>query len=175
MPASRAQQAQVAERRTRALTMRAAQIPLATIAAQLGYSSVAAVSVDLKRAMDRRSEELREQADALIALEDEKLDVLERGMWAIFHRRHILVSQGQVMRDGEGNPLLDDDPATRAAAALLRAFDRRAKLHGLDAPTRVNAKVEVQDELDADIERLAAELAGTPARGESPAPGQTAS
>jgi hypothetical protein len=174
LPASRAQQAEVAERRARALTMRAAQVPLSAIAAQLGYSSAAAVSVDIRRAMDRRRDELRAAADALAALEDEKLDTLERGMWAVFHRRHILVSQGHVMRDEEGRPLLDDDPATRAAAILLRAFERRSKLHGLDAPTKVTAKVEVQDELDADIERLAAELARTPGPAverEAPAPG----
>jgi hypothetical protein len=162
LPASRLQQAQVAERRARALTMRAAQVPLATIMSQLGYSSVAAVSVDIKRAMAARRDDLREAADALTVLEDEKLDVLERGMWGIFHRRHVLVSQGQVMRGEDGNPLMDDDPATRAAGVLLRAFDRRAKLHGLDSPTRVNAKVEVQDELDADIERLVEELGRTP-------------
>lgn len=162
MPASKAQQAQVAERRARAIQLRIAGVPFATIATQLGYKTASAASQDVTRALASRRDELRDQADLLAALEAEKLDALERGMWVIFRRRHILVSQGQVMKGEDGQPLLDDDPATRAAGVLLRAFDRRAKLHGLDAPTRLNAKVEVQDELDADIERLVAELAGQP-------------
>lgn len=168
MPASREQQALTAERRSRAIALRVAHVPLAAIASQLGYASVAAVSVDLKRALERRRDDLSEQASLLAAMEDEKLDALEQGMWRVFRRRHILVSQGRVMKDENGEPFLDDDPAVRAAAILLRAFERRSKLHGLDAPSRVNAKVEVHDELDADIERLAAQLAETPADSKTP-------
>jgi hypothetical protein len=165
LPASKAQQAEVAERRARAIQLRLAHVPLATIAAQLGYSSVAHVSQDLKRALEARRDEQREQADLLTALEAEKYDALEQRLWATIRRRHILVSQGRVMRDDDGQVLTDDDPAVRAAAVLLRVFERRAKLHGLDAPAQVTAKVEVQDELDADIKRLVAELAATPPAG----------
>jgi hypothetical protein len=175
MPASRAQQAQVAERRARAIQLRIAGVPFATIATQLGYKTASAASQDVGRALASRRDELRDQADLLQALEAEKLDALERGMWTVFRRRHVLVSQGQIMRGPDGEPFPDDDPATRAAGVLLRAFERRAKLHGLDAPTKITGKFEVQDELDADVERLVAELARTPARGEGeaagPAPG----
>jgi hypothetical protein len=171
MPASRAQQAEVAERRARAIALRIAHVPLATIADQLGYNSPSAVSQDINRALERRRDDLRDQADLLTALEAEKLDALERQMWSVVRRRHVLVSQGRVMKDSDGSQLVDDDPATRAAAVLLRVFERRAKLHGLDAPAQLRAKVEVQDELDADIERLVAELAATPARRENPAAG----
>ena len=175
MPASRAQQAQVAERRNRAIALRLAHVSLAAIATQLGYKTASAVSQDITRALEARRDELRDQADLLTALEAEKLDALERQLWSYIRRRHILVSQGQIIRDEHGDPFIDDDPGIRAAGVMLRAFDRRAKLHGLDQPTRVNAKVEVQDELDADIERLAQELAATPARSENQTAGPAAS
>lgn len=171
MPASRAQQAEVSERRGQAIQLRLAHVPLAVIAERLGYKTASAVSQDISRALAARRDETRDQADLLVAFEDEKLDAVERVLWGIIRRRHVLVSQGRVMRDTDGTALTDDDPATRATGVLLRAFERRSRLHGHDKPTRVTAKVEVQDELDADIERLAAELAATPARGESPAAG----
>jgi hypothetical protein len=159
MPASRLQQAQVAERRARAIALRVAHVPLAAIADQLGYSSPAAVSVDIRRALERRRDELRDQADTLTALESEKLDALEQRMWRVIGRRHLLVSNGRLMSGPDGQPLVDDDPAVRAAAVLLRALERRARLHGLDQPARVQARVDVRDDLDADIERLVRELA----------------
>jgi hypothetical protein len=174
LPASKLQQAQVAERRTRAIALRIAHVPLQAIADQLGYSSPAAVSVDLKRAMTARRDELRDQADLLVAIETEKLDALERVLWGVVRRRHVMVSQGRVMKNDDGTVLLDDDPAVRAAATLLRAFERRSKLHGLDAPAQLRARVEVQDEFDGEIERLLGELAGSPARREVEAAGPAA-
>jgi hypothetical protein len=88
LPASRLQQAQVADRRARAIALRIAHVPLAAIADQLGYTSPAAVSMDLKRALEQRRDALADQADTLAALESEKLDAVEQRMWMIISRRH---------------------------------------------------------------------------------------
>lgn len=56
------------------------------------------------------------------------------------------------------DPRLDPADRARAATALMRAMDHRAKLTGLYAPTRVT----VTDELDLEIEQMIRDLAGNP-------------
>lgn len=58
------------------------------------------------------------------------LDVLERD--------HVHVSQGRVMKDDDGIPLLDDGPKLAAATTLRALSESLRKLDGLDAPSRVS-------------------------------------
>lgn len=165
MSASKAEQAIVAERRSKALALRVQNAPLQQIADQLGYGSASAVSQDITRALRARKADLAEVGDALVALQVEKLEAMERLAWQIARRKHVVVSQGRVMRDSAGEPLLDDDVTLRAIDRMVKIQERLAKALGTDAPLR--AKVEVRDEFDADIERLIGELAATPTRGET--------
>ncbi|MCU1494852.1 MAG: hypothetical protein JWO62_2616 [Acidimicrobiaceae bacterium] len=87
-----------------------------------------------------------------------KLDRIERHLLGVMEREHITVSHGKVI-DIDGIPVLDDGPGVQAAVSLLRVMERRAKLLGLDAPSRSEVKVITEDEVDAEIKRLEAELA----------------
>lgn len=161
MPASKAQQAATAERRTRAIALRVAGVDFQTIADQLGYASRGAAHTDISRALAQRKRDLDVQAGVAAALEVERLETMERAAWAVLRRTHILVSQGRVIRDDDERPLVDDAPTLNAIDRLLKIQDRRAKLLGLDAPTKV--EVLTDDAIDAEVRRLAAELGRVPA------------
>lgn len=148
-----AERAMIAERRARVLAMRIEQVPYADIARQLGVSEYVAEK-DYQRAVEARGAALDAQRDLAIAAEMAKLDALERAAWEVLRREHITVQHGKVVRINR-KPLIDDAPVLQAIDRLLKIAERRARLRGLDAPT----KVEVDDARRAEIEAYAAELA----------------
>lgn len=160
MPASKAQQAITAQRRARALTLRVAGLGFDQIAEQLGYASRGAAYTDIERALAQRKKDLDEAAGHAATLELERLDAMERAAWAVLRRTHTLVSQGRIVKDDTGRPLADDEPTLKAIDRLLGIQQRRAKLLRLDAPTQIEAEVRNVDAVDAEIERLVAQLAG---------------
>lgn len=83
-------------------------------------------------ARDAKAEELRE-------LELQRLDELQAAHWAI-----------------ATNPMLYAGGTHKSAGIVLSCIDRRAKMLGLDAPVRVDARV--QGQLDAEIEQLIEQL-----------------
>ena len=89
------------------------------------------------RMVQRAIEDIpREATVELIALELAKLDSLERRYHVIMEKHHVYVSaSGKVVYDGDER-LEDDGPLMKAMDGLLRVADRRAKLLGLNAPTR---------------------------------------
>ncbi|HTJ69214.1 MAG TPA: hypothetical protein VL551_16880 [Actinospica sp.] len=143
----------IAQRRTRVLAMRVEQRPYREIAAELGITETTARD-DYASAVKERRSELDAQRDAAIAVEEAKLDAVEQVVWEVLRREHIVIQHGKVVRIGR-KPVVDDDPVLRAADRLVKIAERRSKLKGLDAPT----KVEVDDARRAQIEAYAAELA----------------
>lgn len=133
MPASRAQRAATAQRRRQAIALRLAGADLQTIADRLGYSSRAAVCVDLRRAHDIALAETIHDAEELRHLEVARLDRLQAAVWPA-------ALAGDV----------------RAADSALRIIDRRCRLLGLDAPARV--ELLTMGAIEAEIARLTAEL-----------------
>jgi hypothetical protein len=77
-----------------------------------------------------------EATKELIALELAKIDLLERRAYEIMEKHHVFVSQGgKVVYDGDVK-LEDDGPALQAINTLAKLGERRARLLGLNAPTR---------------------------------------
>lgn len=141
MPPSRATRLRVAERRTKAIQLRAAGTSWETIAGELGYASRGAACNDVARALDQRLKEQNDQTEHLRAIELERLDAVEREVWDVLRRRHVLVSGGKVVRDDsvdDGQPLEDDGPTLAAVDRLVKIGERRAKLQGIDAPVKVD-------------------------------------
>jgi hypothetical protein len=162
------ERAAIAERRARVLAMRIEQRPYAEIAVILGVPEHTARK-DYTLALEQRKTEVDEQAHLIVSLELSKLDALEHAAWQVLRTRHILAQQGKIVCDSDGRPLEDDAPTLQAIDRILKIAERRARLRGHDAPLR--AKVEVTDAIDADIERLVAELAGLAPGGEAAAAG----
>ena len=111
------------------------------IAEVTGYANASGAFKAYQRAMVRT---LQQPAQELRDAEIDRLDRLQRAFWfeAIGDR--------------------DNPPNIKAADFILRVIDRRAKLLGLDSPTRIQAEVVTYDAsgIDADIERIAHQLRG---------------
>jgi hypothetical protein len=133
MPASRAQRAKTAQRRTEAIKLRLAGVDYDTIAARLGYASRGAACTDINRALEQAVAEQTASADVLRHEELQRLDRLQAGLWT-------------AAAGGD----------TKAVDSVLRIIDRRCKLLGLDAPQR--HEVITMDAVEAEIKRLTAEM-----------------
>lgn len=115
------------------------RLTLDDIARQLGYTHRADVWWAIRRA---RADIVLKTAGKLTALEEAELDELYAQTLRIIERDHLTVSHGKIIKDDDGNPLLDDGPklaALREARAIRESF---RKLKGLDAPSRVSVDAE---------------------------------
>ncbi|HEV2347395.1 MAG TPA: hypothetical protein VGS97_25090 [Actinocrinis sp.] len=145
-----------AERDAKACRLRSQGMSYPRIARELGLADASSARSAVERAL---RDTVREPADELRTLMDAQLDQLTMVCLTILGTRHLVTgSGGQVARDpATGDPLLDDMPRLQAVDRLLKIMERRAKLHGVDAP----AKIEMRSasELDAEIAGLLDQLA----------------
>jgi len=105
------------------------------VSRQAAHQSVQRALADIPR---MATEELRN-------LELDKLDNLERRLMAILQTKHYKVSaSGRVVEYG-GEPVVDPTPHLQAIGNALKVIEKRAKLLGLDAPTKVETEITVYD------------------------------
>lgn len=109
----------IAERRNKAIAMRAAGQTWDAIAVALDYGSRGAACQDVARAHDQRIAEQHDGLDHLRDLELEHLDALRRRMVTVAEQA-------------------DDEMAMKAVDRLVKIGERRAKLQGIDAPVKVD-------------------------------------
>lgn len=95
-------------------------------------------------------------------IELERLDEMLHRAWGILDREHALVSHGRLIADDDGVPLPDTAPVLAAMDRVLRISERRSKLLGLDAATKVEAQVFAPEteEIVALAEQAASWVAG---------------
>jgi hypothetical protein len=142
--------AEAARLRVRGLTYR-------QIADDLGFAGPGKAYEAVKRVL---ADTVAEAADDLRAVELERLDRMYQAALKVMEADHFAVSHGKVIYlDGDSKPLADSGPALAAMDRLLKIQERRAKLLGLDAPTKAN--VTVSDAITSEIEQLAAQLGMT--------------
>jgi hypothetical protein len=133
MPASRAQRTKTAERRAKAVQLRIAGASWETIAQSCGYASRGAANTDVTRAMEAATAEACRNADVLRQLEITRLDRLQQAVWA--------------------EAIKGDQDAIRTVLGII---DRRCKLLGLAAPTRM--EVVTLGAIEAEIARLEGQM-----------------
>jgi hypothetical protein len=94
--------------------------------------------------------------DEMKIIELESLDQLEYRLWRILDEEHVVVSQGRVVRDENGNPLPDNRFVLETIDRIDKIKDKRAKMLGLYAP----AKLEVIsiDRIEQEISKLEQQL-----------------
>jgi hypothetical protein len=141
------------ERDARAVELRRSGLNYRQIAAQL------TVAVSTAHDMVRRglTDTVAESNDEVRQLELVRLDHLYRAALGVLGKRHLIVSNGRVALHPEtGEALLDSGPILQAMDRLIKIMDRRAKLLGLDAPTRV--EMITLGAIEAEIERLEKEM-----------------
>jgi DNA-binding transcriptional MerR regulator len=117
VPASKEQQAKVAERRYRALRLRSQGLSYEAIAKTLQLPSARAAAMDVLRALDDRQELLDRESTRFIALEMERLE-----------SQSLSIEQVIVRAVNNG----DDAMILAANDRLLRIAQRRSRLLGLD-------------------------------------------
>jgi len=158
-----------AERDAAAARLRGRGYTYAKIAQELGLSGRQVAYEAVQRALKAI---VKEAASEALAIELDRLDAelvrlegLEAAARAVMTRNHVTVSHGKVISttgpDGEEEPLLDDGPVLQAIDRLVRIEDargrngdRRAKLLGLNAPTRVDAIVHEVTQQDLELQEL---------------------
>jgi hypothetical protein len=90
------------------------------------------------------------------------LDELERACWVELRAHHVLVSNGRIVRDLEGEALEDDRFVLETIDRILRIKEQRNKLLGLNAPARHEVlTIDSVDSAIADLEREIAERRGS--------------
>lgn len=117
------------------------------------------------RAINKCRDLVRKQAgEELIAVEAAELDQMYVHALEVLEREHIHVSQGRVVKDDEGTPLLDDGPKLAAIREMRGIRESYRRLFGLDAAakaeiTSINLPqdVELQERLRLARERVEAE------------------
>lgn len=131
----------VAERREKAIRLRAQGTPWARIAAELGYADAPSACTDVRRALEQRNKQLALAADEYREQALATLDAMAGEVWAVLQARHLTIQNGRVVRDDDDAPVLDDGPVLSAVDRLLRIEERRARLLGIDAPSQVTGTV----------------------------------
>jgi DNA-binding transcriptional MerR regulator len=94
--------------------------------------------------------------DELRLMELHSLDELEWQAWQTLKKRHVIINGGRVMRDDDDEMMEDDRFVLEVCDRILKIKERRARLMGLDAPTR--AEVVTLDSVEAEIARLEREV-----------------
>lgn len=162
-----AKKAEVAERRAKAVSMKARGARYPDIARELGISENLARQ-DIHQAYKQRAEELRHEVDVVIAEQVEELESLRALAWREAITRHPHVTQsGRVALNADGTVIYDTGPNSRARRDLLAIQERKAKLLGLDAALKINIKAEVVtvEAFDLAIADLNEQIAAEEARG----------
>jgi hypothetical protein len=95
---------------------------------ELGYSSPSAARKDLQRALEAHRAEEAAEASLYRQQENERLDELLEAIWP-------RATTPSPVFDKEGE-VIDNVLDVRAVDTVLRLMDRRAKLNGLDMPTK---------------------------------------
>lgn len=130
----------VAERDAAAMRLRAKGLTYERIAQQLGYNDRAHAKLSIERAYDRV---MKPSAHALREQMDDQLDQLTERIMKVMDADHLKVSAGSTVFDPTSGDLMRDDaPILAAADRIMKVIERRAKLYGLDAPTKVEAQVQ---------------------------------
>ncbi|MFJ9799838.1 hypothetical protein [Streptomyces sp. NPDC101145] len=129
MPASKAQQAETAERRAALIRLRLAGVPFEDERIlSLGYASRGAASKDLIRALEERRDEQDAAASVYRQQENERLDALLEAVWD-------KATKPSTVYGKDGEPL-GEEIDLKAVDTVLKLMDRRAKLLGLDMPVK---------------------------------------
>lgn len=148
--------ADTAQRDAAAARLRSDGQTYQAIADLLGFGDPSTARAAVERAL---AAVIQEPAGELRTLELDRLDRMYREVLAVLEREHVTVSNGKVVSkvvgyevDDEGNErrnadgerlpiwevVLDDAPVLAAVDRMLKIQERRAKLLGLDAETKVN-------------------------------------
>jgi AraC-like DNA-binding protein len=146
---------ETAARDARAAELRAEGWTLKQIADELGYSDKTNAQRGIRRTL---KEIVQGPAEKLLQLETERLESLYEEALKVLERDHATVSHGKIIKDDDGNPILDDGPKLAAIDRCVKIRESYRRLHGLDKPVKVDATVTEITQEDVALQELVAEM-----------------
>lgn len=135
----------------------------------LGYSSPNAARRDLNRALEAHRQEEAAEVGIYRQMENERLDELLEAAWP-------RATQPSPVLNKEGE-VISHELDMRAVDTVLRLMDRRAKLNGLDMPTKAEVTgadggpLQMSQATSAELEALIG-FSGEPAGDPDPSQGE---
>lgn len=143
------------ERDREACRLRARRKTYQQISDQLGYGGAQNAQRAVKRTLAAIP---KDAAEELIQLELDQLDMMTAAVLEVLEANHYVVSQGRLIYLHEdAPPLTDDSPVLAAVDRLLKIQERRARLLGLDRPTKATVTHAAAD-VDAAVAELVHEM-----------------
>lgn len=142
-------QTEVAQRRAKAVALKAAGRSYEQIAHALGYSNRGTVHRDIQTALRDSRAEIDENLIALRRLEDVRYDDMRRKIYAVLTADHVVVQHGNIVRNEDGTPVRDHMPVLQAVDRLLKLESQYAVLHGLNADERMVIAFEQRSDVEA--------------------------
>lgn len=89
-------------------------------------------------------------------LELQSLDEVEYRLWKVMEGRNVVISQGRIVRDENGDPVPDSRFVLETVDRILKVKDMRAKMMGTYAPKQI--EVISIDRIEQEISKLEAQL-----------------
>lgn len=89
-------------------------------------------------------------------VELESLDQLEYRLWRLLDDEHVVISQGRIVCDANGDAVPDSRFALETLDRILKIKDHRAKMMGLYAPKQV--EIVTLDRIEQEISKLEQQL-----------------
>lgn len=128
------------EKEAKVLELRRGGLPFDLIATRVGYASASGAYNAWKRGLERI---VYEDVTETRKMEIDRLDIAQAAIW------------GDIINAGA-----TPEQRARAILAYIKIAERRAKLLGLDMPTKAEIEVSIyeRDTIDAEVKRLVALL-----------------
>lgn len=153
---------ETAERDAYACQLRMRGLSYKAVAEEMGYAGHWGARQAVQRALLAI---VQEPAEDLRTMELARLDQMWQAVILVLETKHYVVSEGRLVWIGPkdaARPLEDDGPVLQCIDRMLKIQERRSRLLGLDAPTKIKAEITAEPvpEVDALVaqarERLAA-------------------
>ncbi len=128
----------VTARRQRAIELRNSGATWQEVADACGYDSRGSACRDITRAFSQEQRRTGESLAELREIESAKLDDLEEVVWGVLAANHVVVQHGKIVYLDD-KPLDDLGPILSAVDRLVKISQRRAALHGVDSPVKVES------------------------------------
>lgn len=153
--------------RAEAARLKALGMPLEDIAERFGWFTDEGVPDTARAATAIRAHlasMYRFTIDEMKVIELQSLDELEYRLWKLLDGQHVVISQGRIVRDENGDPVPDARFILETADRIQKVKDQRAKMMGLYAPSKI--EVISIDRIEQEISKLEQQLLAA----EMPAP-----
>lgn len=139
----------------RALQLRAQGLSFSQIAATMkaeGYGNINAPQHARMLVLRGLAHMIQEPAEEVVKMEMIRLDELTKKGFEILNGLHVMIHQGAIVKDEDGEVIKDVGPQLAAIDKLVKVMERRARMLGIDKPAKVDVKADVTAEVTETVQ-----------------------